>query len=152
MPNRLAVEAGRFVNILIAAVILLVVLSFALSAGRFFLPFVLAALIGGLLSAGVLIISRSGRGLGATQVGERAPEFAGKVGIINMAHIPVMGIGGLGIVAMSIVVGLVLPEGRKLLGWGLGGAIVGAASMLMWRHFHGGTPFTDDPGETLHLR
>jgi len=152
MPNRLAVEAGRFLNVLIAAVVLLAVLSIALSADRFFLPFVLAALIGGLLSAGMMILSRSGRGLGATEIGERAPEFAGRVGLINMAHIPVMGIGGLGIVAMAIVVGLVLPEGRKLLGWGVGGAIVGAVAMLTWRHYHGGTPFSNDPGETLHIR
>lgn len=150
MPNRLAVEAGRFLNIFIAAVVLLFAVSLALS-GTFFMMFVLAALVGAALGAGVIYL-RSDRGLGATEIGERAPEHAGRIGIINMAHIPVMGIGGLGIVAMSIVVGLVLPEGRTLLGWGAGGAIAGAVAMLTWRHYHGGTPFSKDPGETLHLR
>ena len=150
MPNRLAVEAGRFVNFLIAAVVLLFAVSLALS-GSLFLIFVLAAIAGALIGGAVIYV-RSRHGLGATELGERAPDYAGKVGIINMAHIPVMGAGGLGIVAMAIVVGLFLPEGRRLLAWGIGGAVAGASAMLAWRHYHSGTPFTDDPGETLHLR
>ena len=150
MPNRLAVGAGRFVNILVAAVVLLFIVSLALS-GSFFLLIVLAAVAGAVLGVGAIYL-RSDRGLGAAEVGERAPDHAGKIGVINMAHIPVMGIGGLGLLAMAIIVGLTLPEGRRLLGWGLTGAVVGAGSMIAWRHYHSGTPFTEDQGETLHLR
>ena len=33
------------------------------------------------------------------------------------------------------------------------GAIIGAGSFLMWRHFfHNGSPFVEHPDETLHLR
>ena len=63
-----------------------------------------------------------------------------------------MGIGGLGILAMSLFVGLMLPEGRTQLALGLTGAVFGAGAILMWRHFHSGTPFAEHPEETLHLR
>jgi hypothetical protein len=148
MTNRLSVDAGRIINILVAAAILILVLSLA---STFLVIFVLAA-FGGALAGGALFLYRSRYGLGATFVAERAPEHAGKVDHINMAHIPVMGAGGLGLVAMSIVVALVLPEGRSLMTWSLTGAVVGAGAFIMWRHFHSGTPFAEHPEETLHLR
>jgi hypothetical protein len=113
--------------------------------------FLFAAVGGGLIGLAVAY-KRSQRGLGATEVAERAPEYAGKVGIINMAHIPVMGAGGLGIVAMSLVVAFILPQGRILMAWGVTGAVLGAGAVIMWRHFYGSSPFEEHPEETLHLR
>lgn len=130
-------------NILVAAVVLLFLVSLALS-GSFFLLIVLAAIAGAMLGLGAIYL-RSDRGLGAAEIGERAPDHAGQIGVINMAHIPVMGIGGLGLVAIAIIVGLTLPEGRRLLSWGLAGAIVGAASLIAWRHHH--RPFTTEEGD-----
>ena len=150
MTVRPNVDAGRFVNTLIFLAIAFLILGM-LRMGSVFALFVAAAFGGALIGLAVAAL-RSPRGLGATEVGERAPEFAGRVGIINMAHIPVMGIGGVGIVAMSLVVGLVLPEGRRLLAWSLTGAVFGAGSLIMWRHFYGRTPFAEHPEETLHLR
>ena len=150
MTVRPNVDAGRLVNTLIFAVLLLFVAGM-LRMGSIFSLFVVAAFGGALIGLAVAAV-RSQRGLGATETGARAPEYAGRIGIINMAHIPVMGIGGIGIVAMSMVVGLVLPEGRQLLAWSLTGAVLGATSLIMWRHFHGGTPFAEHPEETLHLR
>lgn len=148
MTNRLSVEPGRLVNLLIAAAILLLVVSLANS---FLFVFVLAALAGALIGAAVFML-RARHGLGATIIGEQAPEYAGKVGIINMAHIPVMGVGGLGIVAMAVVVALALPEGRTQLAWGMTGAVLGAGTLILWRHFTGSAPFAEHPEETLHLR
>jgi hypothetical protein len=150
MTVRPNVDAGRLVNAAVFLVIVLLIASL-LRAGLLFGFFVLAAAGGALIGLAVALW-RSQRGLGATEVGERGPEHAGNVGIINMAHIPVMGIGGLGIVAMSVVVGLFLPDGRTLLTWSVTGAVLGAGTALLWRHFHSGSPFDDQPRETLHLR
>lgn len=149
MPNIHWRNRSGVVNTLVSIAIVLAVVSLA-AAGSLFLVFVLAA-AGGALAGLAVARSRTG-GLGATEVGERSPDYAGKVGHINMAHIPVMGIGGLGIVAMSLVVALMLPEGRTQLAWGLGGAILGAGGLILWRHQHGTSPFAEHPEETLHLR
>ena len=143
------VDAGRLVNLAITVCIVLLVLSL-LRMGSVFALMVVAAAFGALM--GFVVFRLRDRGMGATEVGEHAPDFAGRVGHINMAHIPVMGIGGLGIVAMSLVVAMFLPAGRTQLAWGLTGAVLGAGGFLMWRHFHGGTPFEEHPEETLHLR
>lgn len=150
MTVRPNVDAGRLVNVALFLCIALLVVSL-LGAGSLFAVFVFAAAGGALIGFAVAQL-RSYRGLGATEIGERGPEHAGNVGIINMAHIPVMGIGGLGIVAMSFVVAMFLPEGRSLMAWSVTGAVIGAGSFLMWRHFHGGSPFEANPRETLHLR
>ncbi|HUF24347.1 MAG TPA: hypothetical protein VMN81_09485 [Vicinamibacterales bacterium] len=150
MTVRPNVDAGRLVNVALFLCIALLVVSL-LGAGSIFAVFVFAAAGGALIGFAVAQL-RSPRGLGATEFGERAPEHAGNVGMINMAHIPVMGIGGLGIVAMSFVVAMFLPQGRNLMAWSLTGAAIGAGGCLMWRHFHGGSPFEANPRETLHLR
>lgn len=148
MTVRPNVDAGRLVNFLIFLAIALLVVSL-LSTGLLFGIFVLGAAVGGALGWVVFAI-RSHRGLGASLTAERPPEFAGT---INAAHIPVIGIGGLGLVAMSIVVALFLPRGQTLMMWSVTGAIIGAGSFLMWRHFfHNGSPFVEHPDETLHLR
>ena len=149
MTVRPNVDAGRLVNVVLFLCIALLVVSLLRTV---FAVFVIAAAGGALIGLAVAQL-RSHRGLGATEFGERAPEHAGNVGIINMAHIPVMGIGGLGIVAMSFVVALFLPQGRVLMAWSAAGAVIGASAFLMWRHFfHGGSPFDASPRATLHLR
>jgi hypothetical protein len=150
MTVRPNVDAGRLVNFLLFLAIAFLVVSLV-SMGSFFALFVVAALGGALIGLAVATL-RPHQGLGATEIGERAPDHAGRIGAINMAHIPVMGIGGIGIVAMSLVVAFVLPEGRQLLAWSLTGAVLGAGSIIMWRHVHGSTPFAEHPEETLHLR
>jgi hypothetical protein len=102
--------------------------------------------VGGL----IVFLARSGHGLSASLTSEREPSHAGT---INIAHIPVIGIGGLGLVAMAAFVAWFLPRGQVLMAWSVAGAIVGATAFLMWRHFfHGGSPFEESPRETLHLR
>ena len=150
MTVRPNVDAGRLVNTLLFLAIAFLVVSM-LRMGSVFALFVVAAFGGALIGLAIAML-RPRQGLGATEIGERSPEHAGRIGLINMAHIPVMGIGGVGIVAMSLVVALVLPEGRRLLAWGITGAVLGAGTLIMWRHFHGGTPFVEHPEETLHLR
>lgn len=150
MVNIHTVNRSSIVNALVTAAILLAIVSLA-AAGSLFVLFVLAAAAGALIGL-IVAHARRARGLGATEIGERAPEHAGNVGLINMAHIPVMGIGGAGIVAMAFVVALVLPEGRTQLAWGLSGAILGASGIIAWRHAHGTSPFAEHPEETLHLR
>lgn len=147
MTVRPNVDAGRLVNLAITVCIVMLVLGL-LSMGMLFAPLVLGAAIGAGLGWVVFAI-RSHRGLGASLTAERPPQFAGT---INAAHIPVIGIGGLGLLAMSIVVALMLPRGQTLMMWSVTGAVIGAGGFLMWRHFHGGTPFGAMPDETLHLR
>lgn len=104
----------------------------------------------GALGGAIVFLARSGRGLGASLTAEREPSHAGT---INIAHIPVIGIGGLGLVAMAAFVAWFLPRGQVLIAWSIAGAVIGATAFLMWRHFfHGGSPFEESPRETLHLR
>lgn len=104
----------------------------------------------GALGGAVVFLARSGRGLRGALTAEREPSHAGT---INIAHIPVIGIGGLGLVAMAAFVAWFLPRGQVLISWSVVGAVIGASLFLMWRHFHrGGSPFEESPRETLHLR
>lgn len=148
MTVRPNVDAGRLVNVLIFLAIAMLVGSLV-SMGSLFALFALGAAVGGALGWVVFAV-RHPRGLGASPTSERPPDFAGT---INATHIPVIGIGGLGLLAMSIVVAMILPRGQTLMMWSLTGAVVGAAAFLMWRHFfHDGSPFVEHPDETLHLR
>ncbi|MEX2272905.1 MAG: hypothetical protein WD690_15640 [Vicinamibacterales bacterium] len=148
MATRLHVDARRLVSALSFLAIAVMLLSFATVAGGGFAPFSIAAVVGAACGALVAAL-RSRRGVGAALTSERAPASAGT---INIASIPVIGIGGLGLVAMAAAMAWIFPQGRALMSWGIGGAIVGAAAFLMWRHFHGGSPFSVDPYETLRLR
>ena len=147
MTVRPNVDAGRFVNLAISVSIGIAVIGIAMTDLLF------AMLVGGALAGAcigwVVFVVRSKHGLGASLTAERPPAHAGT---INMAHIPVIGIGGLGILAMSGVVAFMLPRGQVLMMWSLTGAVFGAGSLIIWRHFHGATPFAEHPEETLHLR
>jgi hypothetical protein len=68
------------------------------------------------------------------------------IGMINMAHIRVNGLGGLGMVAMSIVVAIFVPRIRltMVLALVLGTAM--AALLIAWRRRGGPLPSGNDPG------
>jgi len=54
---------------------------------------------------------------------------------INMSGIPIEGIGGLGMVAVAIVMAYVLPESWMLIALGAIGGVALAVSLLVWRHY-----------------
>ena len=147
MAVRSHVDAGRVANVAMFMAIVLLLGSLA-TVNIGFAIFTAGALIGCAIG-GVVFLARSRRGLGASLTSEHPPEYAGT---INIAHIPVIGTGGLGILAMSIFVAFFLPDGQRMMTWSISGAIVGASAFLMWRHFHSGSPFAEHPEETLHLR
>jgi hypothetical protein len=65
---------------------------------------------------------------------------------INMSRIPVGGVGGLGLVAMSVWVSVVMPELRGTLVAGLsGGALVALVLVLARRHLKARGPSGDYP-------
>lgn len=148
MATRLNVDANRLFSALSFFAIALLVVSLATVAGGGFAPLSIAAIIG-VIGGAAVAAYRSRRGLGSSLTSEREPSQAGT---INAASIPVIGIGGLGLLVASAGVGFLLPGGRELLMWGAAGGILGAAALLAWRHFHGGSPFMTHPRETLHLR
>ena len=65
---------------------------------------------------------------------------------INMSGIPVAGIGGLGLVAMAVVVSIFLPAASWTMSAGVGGGIVLAVGLVAFRRRHKSTgPSGDDP-------
>ena len=65
---------------------------------------------------------------------------------INISGIPVAGVGGLGLVAMAVLVSVVRPE----IGWMMvpalcGGVVTGVALVLARRVWKGSGPSGDDP-------
>jgi hypothetical protein len=65
---------------------------------------------------------------------------------INMSGIPVKGIGGLGLVAVAVLMTVVLPAAWWLLVLGAaGGVMLGAVMALMRRHHSPRGPSGDDP-------
>lgn len=146
--SRLRVDFGRLVRAFSIALFVLFILSLATLPGTGLAPFTFAA-IAGAIGGGIVAAIRSERGLGASLTSEPPSSHPAT---INMSHIPVSGIGGLGLLAMAIGVALILPDGRQLMGWGIVGAAVGAGAFIAWRHLHGGSPFAEHPEETLHLR
>jgi len=58
---------------------------------------------------------------------------------INMSAISVAGIGGLGLVAVSLVMAFLYPQGRLLLATGALGGIAVAAALVFYRRRHRGS-------------
>jgi hypothetical protein len=87
--------------------------------------------------------------LGASLTSEHVSRTAGT---INFASIPVIGVGGLGLLVLSAGIAWMLPGGPRLVLSGAVGGTIGAAAIIAWRHFHSGSPFIEKPQETLHLR
>jgi hypothetical protein len=148
MATRLNVDANRLFGGFTFLAIALLLIGFATVGGGDLAVFSLAALAGAMVGAIVAAV-RSEHGLGASLTSEREPRGAGT---INYASIPVIGIGGLGLVVMAAGVAWVVPGGPQLVIWSTAGGILGAGALLTWRHFHGGTPFEQHPQDTLHLR
>jgi hypothetical protein len=55
---------------------------------------------------------------------------------INMSGIPVAGVGGLGLVAVTLMMAFVFPEARGLLMLGVVGGIIVAAGLVTFRRRH----------------
>jgi hypothetical protein len=71
---------------------------------------------------------------------------------INMSSIPVHGVGGLGMVAIAVVIAIEFPEAHWLLGVSLiGGAII-AAAMIAWRRRHETMGPSGDHPDVLFVR
>jgi hypothetical protein len=65
---------------------------------------------------------------------------------INMSGIPVAGVGGLGLVAMAVVVSIFLPAASWTMSAGLaGGVVLGVALIAFRRKWKGTGPSGDDP-------
>jgi hypothetical protein len=65
---------------------------------------------------------------------------------INMSGIPVAGIGGLGLVAMAVVVSIYLPAASWTMSAGLSGGVVLAVALVAFRRVRWGRgPSGDDP-------
>src|SRR5687767_361042 len=141
MAIRLNVDAHRLVSALSILVFALLVFGLGTVPAEGFAPLAIAAFVGATGGA-VVAAYRARGGLGSSLTAEREPAQAGT---INAASIPVIGIGGLGLLVASGGVAFLLPGGRELLMAGAAGGILGAASILVWRHFHGGSPFERHP-------
>src|SRR5688500_6615036 len=148
MAARLSARSSSVVSVLSFFAMAVLVLSLATIAGGQFAPLSIAAVVGAVGGAIVAAV-RSRRGLGPALTSEREPRAAGTIDISRM---PVIGIGGLGLVAMSVGVAWALPRVQQAIMWSAAGAVVGAGAFLIWRHSHGGSPFMEHPEETLHLR
>ena len=65
---------------------------------------------------------------------------------INMSGIPVSGIGGLGLVAVAVLICYVLPAAWWLVAFGaVGGTLMGVALVAFRRHHVSAGPSGDDP-------
>ena len=105
---------------------------------------VVPGFVGGLLIAFVIgALQRRGRSGAAERAFNKEPL---STDVINMAHIRVAGIGGLGLVAMAAVVALNVPEiGRPV----AVGAILGVACgalLIIWRSRRGPLPSSAEHG------
>lgn len=98
------------------------------------LMLVVPGTIGGIVLAALLVVvnRRARRRALATQA--RLEPVS--PGLINMAHIPIAGIGGLGMVAAAVLVAVVLPEAGYSIAIGIAGGILLATTLVLWR-WHG---------------
>jgi len=146
-PRPSRVDTARLLPVLGSVLIVVLVLSVGT-----IMPSAAAVAVGaaaGALGGYAVFAARSSRGLGQSLTAEREPTTAGT---INIASIPVIGVGGLGLVAMAAFVAWYLPRGQDLVLLAVAGGTAGAAAAIVWRRVRGESPFEADPGETLHLR
>jgi hypothetical protein len=98
---------------------------------------VLFGLVGGIALA--VLFSRFKRAPGRA---DSADVFAGAspTDIINMAHIKVAGVGGLGLVVVALATALDIPQIGQSMGLGLALAIPFALALILWRRRSGPMP------------
>ena len=98
---------------------------------------VLSGLLGG-IGLAVLFskIKRARSGPDASDVFEGAPA----TDIINMAHIRVAGVGGLGLVLVALATAVDIPQIRQSVGLGLVLAVPFAIGLILWRRRSGPMP------------
>ena len=146
-PRPSGVDTSRLLPVLGSVAILTLVLAVGTV-----MPSAAAIVVGaaaGALGGYVVFAARSSRGLGESLTSEREPTAAGT---INIASIPVIGVGGLGLVAMAAFVAWYLPRGQEFMSLAIVGGAAGAAAAIVWRRARGESPFEADSGETLRLR
>jgi hypothetical protein len=102
---------------------------------------VLLGFLGGLLIA-VIVIKVGQSSLSSRRaVPSRNEPVA--TDVINISRIRVAGIGGLGFVAMALVVAVSVPRIGQSVGLGMVLGALLAASLVAWRRRHGPLPSTD---------
>jgi hypothetical protein len=97
------------------------------------IPFVVPAVLGGGVLALVLFLTgRPSQDISPASI----PGPGISTDIINAAHIPVAGVGGLGLVAMATIVAWYLPAIRVSMAIaGVSGVLL-AAALIAWRRVH----------------
>lgn len=95
--------------------------------------FAIPAAIGGALVAGALFLIHRSRKFENLEHATDAPDSPGLTGVINIATINPAGIGGLGLMAMAVIVALNYRQGQVLLALGLTGGLAIAATLIRVR-------------------
>jgi hypothetical protein len=133
---------------LIWVLFLLLTLAFAVSP---FAVILAPAIVGGLVVSAVLMWRRP-RAAGQLPARDVFGEDAASTDIINIAHIKVAGLGGLGFVAVAIVTALTVPRiGLTVAVAALGGALI-ALAIILWCRTHDPLPSAGArPGAHKHV-
>ena len=103
--------------------------------------FAVSALVGGILVAAVMILAdrrRSGRHQ-QHDAFANSPD-ARSTDVINIASIRVAGVGGLGLVAMALLLALTIPRIGQSLALGAVLGVGFAAGLILWRQRFGPIP------------
>jgi hypothetical protein len=103
--------------------------------------FAVSALVGGILVASVMILADR-RGSGRHQQHDafaKGPD-ARSTDVINIASIRVAGVGGLGLVAMALLLALAIPRIGQSLALGALLGVGFAAGLILWRRRFGPIP------------
>ena len=142
MPESTAFAGRRIVHVaaflLLAAGLVVAVFDGALGW------FVMLALIGGAISAGVMVAL----GRRAHQVPLSVPDSFGagfSSDVINVSHIRVAGVGGLGMTVIALAIAYTFPQIGLSLALGLVGGVTGGVAVILYRRRHG--PLHDDHGQ-----
>jgi hypothetical protein len=105
--------------------------------------FLVPALAGGVVVAALLAIAHK-RSRGLDQPGPRRNDGM-LVDAINMAHIRVAGVGGLGLMAMAVLVAVFLPTIRVSLIVAAAAGVLLAVGLILWRRRSGPLPSSGPP-------
>jgi|RhiMethySRZTD1v2_1073278.scaffolds.fasta_scaffold1588883_2 hypothetical protein len=90
---------------------------------------IVPGLVGGLVIA--LVVMRANRRSRRDVVAGPVERFDPPTDVVNMSRIRVAGIGGLGLVAMALVVALTVPRIGETLAWGVGLGVLLAVVLVL---------------------